>query len=261
VFRYITFRSAYAAITALLVCFVFGPPLIAWLQRVKLGQKIREDGPRAHLSKAGTPTMGGLLDPVATVVPTPLWATSTARTVARAHHHGGAIGFRRLAARGEGRPRAARPPQLIGQIGPGRDRADVAAPRMPATTTHVPFLKFSLINFGWLFVLFVIFIITALERGEPDRWPDGLAGLMAIAARYRPVPRERPSQVQRVPQHHAPRVWRRTHGVLRGGAGASLGFLWYNCHPADVFMGDRLARAGRSHGRSRGAQCASSGWC
>ena len=73
VFRYITFRSAYAAITALLVCFVLGPPMVEWLRHVKLGQKIRAEGPQAHLTKAGTPTMGGALILVSIVLTTLLW--------------------------------------------------------------------------------------------------------------------------------------------------------------------------------------------
>src|SRR5437879_1598974 len=73
VFRYITFRSAYAAITALLLCYWLGPPMIEWLRRVGLGQRIREEGPKAHQSKAGTPTMGGLLIVTAIVVPTLVW--------------------------------------------------------------------------------------------------------------------------------------------------------------------------------------------
>ena len=76
VFRYITFRSAYAAITALAISYWFGPVMIAWLRRVKLGQKVRQEGPQTHLGKAGTPTMGGLLIVTSIVVPCLLWATS-----------------------------------------------------------------------------------------------------------------------------------------------------------------------------------------
>src|SRR5512142_235046 len=79
VFRYITFRSAYAAITALVISFVVGPPLIAWLRRVKLGQKIRQEGPQSHLGKAGTPTMGGLLIVTSIVVPCLLWGNFHSR--------------------------------------------------------------------------------------------------------------------------------------------------------------------------------------
>ena len=81
VFRYITFRSAYAAITALLVCYVLGPPMIRWLSAVKLGQKVRQEGPQTHLVKAGTPTMGGLLIVMAIVVPSLLWGNFHSRAM------------------------------------------------------------------------------------------------------------------------------------------------------------------------------------
>ena len=81
VFRYITFRTAYAAITALLTCFVLGPPMIGWLRRVRFGQKVREEGPQSHLQKAGTPTMGGILIVTAIVIPTLLWGNFHSRPV------------------------------------------------------------------------------------------------------------------------------------------------------------------------------------
>ncbi|HEX3110748.1 MAG TPA: phospho-N-acetylmuramoyl-pentapeptide-transferase, partial [Thermoanaerobaculia bacterium] len=74
VFRYITFRTAFAALTALLISFIFGPWLIDRMRRVKLGQYIREEGPKSHQQKAGTPTMGGILINVAIIIPTILWA-------------------------------------------------------------------------------------------------------------------------------------------------------------------------------------------
>ncbi|HWS16197.1 MAG TPA: phospho-N-acetylmuramoyl-pentapeptide-transferase, partial [Candidatus Methylomirabilis sp.] len=74
VFRYITFRTIYAAITALLICFLLGPWLIRVLRGHQIGQTIRRDGPESHLSKEGTPTMGGLLIVPAMVLPTLLWA-------------------------------------------------------------------------------------------------------------------------------------------------------------------------------------------
>ena len=73
IFQYITFRSAYAAMTALLVSFVFGRPLIRKLQRLKAGQEVREDGPETHLVKSGTPTMGGLLILISVTIATLLW--------------------------------------------------------------------------------------------------------------------------------------------------------------------------------------------
>jgi phospho-N-acetylmuramoyl-pentapeptide-transferase len=74
VFRYITFRTIYAAVTALVICFVLGPWMIRKLQALKIGQSIREDGPGTHMTKQGTPTMGGLLILFAVVISTLLWA-------------------------------------------------------------------------------------------------------------------------------------------------------------------------------------------
>ena len=81
VFRYITFRSAYAVVTALLVCFFFGPPLIRRLRDFKIRQIIRHDGPQTHLTKSGTPTMGGILIVAGIIVPTLLWASLRNRYV------------------------------------------------------------------------------------------------------------------------------------------------------------------------------------
>jgi len=77
VFRYITFRTIYAAITALVLCFVLGPWLIRKLQELQIGQTIRDDGPNSHLAKKGTPTMGGILIIFAVTISTLLWANLT----------------------------------------------------------------------------------------------------------------------------------------------------------------------------------------
>src|SRR4051795_4728073 len=74
VFRYITFRTAWAALTALIISYIFGPWLIERMRRIKAGQYIREEGPKSHQQKAGTPTMGGILINVAILIPTILWA-------------------------------------------------------------------------------------------------------------------------------------------------------------------------------------------
>src|SRR5216684_6326899 len=74
VFRYITFRTAIAAVTALIISFILGPWLIERMRQIKLGQFIREEGPKSHQQKAGTPTMGGILINVAILIPTLLWA-------------------------------------------------------------------------------------------------------------------------------------------------------------------------------------------
>ncbi len=77
VFGYATFRTAFAAITALFLCLALGPWLIAKLRAFQIGQYIREDGPKSHMKKAGTPTMGGILIIISIVVPTLLWANLT----------------------------------------------------------------------------------------------------------------------------------------------------------------------------------------
>jgi phospho-N-acetylmuramoyl-pentapeptide-transferase len=251
VFRYITFRSAYAAITALLVCYVLGPPMIQWLRAVKLGQKVRQEGPQSHQVKAGTPTMGGLLIVLAIVVPCLLWGNLHSRPLwlaLLATVWLGAIGFlddylrvvknypKGLLGRYK----------LAGQVTLGAIIGLTLViwpdPGLPATTTHVPFLKFRFLDFGWLFVPFVILVITGSSNGV--NLTDGLdglaAGLMAIAAlafaglcylsghiRFSDY-----LNISYLPQSAELTVF--CSAVL----GAALGFLWYNCHPADVFMGD-----------------------
>src|SRR5678816_143629 len=81
VFQYITFRTAYASITALLISLLLGPWLISRLREFQIGQHIREEGPKSHQKKAGTPTMGGLLIVVSIVIPTLLWSNLRNRFV------------------------------------------------------------------------------------------------------------------------------------------------------------------------------------
>src|SRR5438094_751627 len=96
VFQYITFRTAYASITALLISLFLGPWLISRLREFQIGQHIREEGPKSHQKKAGTPTMGGLLIVVSIILPTLLWANLRNRYVwiaAAASIAYGAVGF------------------------------------------------------------------------------------------------------------------------------------------------------------------------
>ena len=251
VFRYITFRSAYAAITALLLCYWLGPRMIEWLRRVKLGQRIRAEGPQAHHTKAGTPTMGGVLIVTAIVVPTLLWGNLHSLPVWLALLSTvwlGALGFlddylrvvknypKGLLGRYK----------LAGQITLG---VLIAAALLiwpeqgfPVTATHVPFLKFRFVDFGWLFLPFVVLVITGSSNAV--NLTDGLdglaAGLVSIAALTFAgmcylSGHAKFSEYLHI--SHLPYSGELTvfcSAVL----GASLGFLWYNCHPADVFMGD-----------------------
>ena len=251
VFRYITFRSAYAAITALLLCYFLGPLLIAWLKRVKLGQKVREEGPQTHLTKAGTPTMGGLLIVSAIVIPCLLWGNFHSRSLwiaIGATVWLGAIGFLDdylRVVKGFRKGLLGRY-KLVGQFAIG---AIVAAcvliwpePNAGPTMTHVPFLKRYYFDLGLLFVPFVMLVITGASNAvNLTDGLDGLAsGLVAIAAIAF-------AGMCYLTGHAKFSEYLNTGYLPFAGEltvfcaavlGAALGFLWYNCHPADVFMGD-----------------------
>ncbi|MBI5709599.1 MAG: phospho-N-acetylmuramoyl-pentapeptide-transferase [Candidatus Eisenbacteria bacterium] len=256
VFRYITFRSAYAAITALLLCYLLGPPMIRWLRRVKLGQKVRAEGPQSHLAKTGTPTMGGVLIVAAIAIPTLLWGNLHSRSVwlaLLATLWLGALGFLDDYLRVvKGYPKGLLGRwKLVGQVLLGVLVGTVLLvwpeKGLPAwlapTTTHVPFLKYQLIDFGrWLFVPFVILVITGSSNAV--NLTDGLdglaAGLVAIAALTF-------AGICYLGGHlKFSEYLNITHLAYSGELtvfcaavlGATLGFLWFNCHPADVFMGD-----------------------
>ncbi len=251
VFRYITFRAAYAAITALLVCFVLGPPMIEWLRRLRLGQRIRAEGPQAHLAKAGTPTMGGLLIVTAIAVPTLLWGNFHSRPVwiaVLATVWLGALGFLDdylRVVRGYPKGLLGRY-KLGGQIVAGAliGLTLVLWPEkgLSPTVTHVPFLKFRFVDFGILFVPFVILVITASSNAvNLTDGLDGLAsGLVAIAAVafagmcYLSGHLKFSDYLNISHLRYAGELTVFCAAVL----GAALGFLWYNCHPADLFMGD-----------------------
>ena len=252
VFRYITFRAAYAAITALLLCFILGPPLIAWLRRVKLGQKVREEGPQSHLAKAGTPTMGGVLIVAAILVPCLLWGNFHSRSMwiaLAATVWLGAIGFLDdylRVVKGLRKGLLGRY-KLAGQITLG---LAVAVALMvwpepgglPPTSTQVPFLKFRWLDFGWLFVPFVVLVVTGSSNAvNLTDGLDGLAsGLVAIAALafagmcYLCGHAKFSGYLNLIYLPYSGELTVFCAAVL----GAALGFLWYNCHPADVFMGD-----------------------
>jgi len=251
VFRYITFRAAYAAITALLVCFVLGPPMIEWLRRLRLGQKIRAEGPQAHLSKAGTPTMGGILIVTAIVVPTLLWGNFHSRPVwiaLAATVWLGGLGFLDDYLRVvKGAPKGLLGRyKLAGQIvcGAAIGLTLVLWPEqgISPSLTYVPFLKYRFVEFGILFVPFVIFIITATSNAvNLTDGLDGLAsGLVAIAAIAFAGMCYLSGHVKF--SEYLNISYLRYAGELTvfcaAVLGASLGFLWYNAHPADVFMGD-----------------------
>ncbi|MGH9488616.1 MAG: phospho-N-acetylmuramoyl-pentapeptide-transferase [Terriglobales bacterium] len=265
-FRFITFRTAFAGITALVIALVLGPWLIHRLQHFQIGQYIREEGPKSHQSKAGTPTMGGLLINIAIIVPTLLWADLSNPFIWMAMFSVvafGAIGFvddfaklrhrRNLGLRSK--------QKLALQAGVGLLIAlaliwMVHAGRY-STRLSVPFFKryrpelviHSLLVHPGLYVLgfipFIVFVmLVVIGSSNAVNLTDGLDGLAigctiiaasaltgltyisghAVFATY--------LEIQRIPQVGELTIF---CGAL---VGASIGFLWYNAHPAEIFMGD-----------------------
>jgi phospho-N-acetylmuramoyl-pentapeptide-transferase len=252
IFRYITVRSGGAVLTALLISFITGPYIIAWLKSKQGdGQPIRTDGPQGHLiRKKGTPTMGGFLILLALTVSTVLWADLAnpyvwivlAVTVSF-----GLIGFfddyRKLTRRSHhGLP--GRLKLLIEIVLAAVACVALAfVMRQPlANTLAVPFFKNVLIDLGWFFVPFGVLVVTGASNSV--NLTDGLDGLaigptMIAAAAFAFITYLVGNAVYAnyLQLHHVPRA---DELMVFCGAmvGASLGFLWFNAPPASVFMGD-----------------------
>ena len=266
VFRYITVRTAVASLTALVLSLLLGPWMIERLRALQVKQYIREEGPKRHQSKAGTPTMGGVLIVAAIVIPTLLWADlrnpyvllAVGATLAF-----GAIGFvddynkvvrkqnRGLTAAGKFGL------QVLTCVFVGAVLIGLQAKGAYSTQLSVPFLKRLhpdlvvdwLLNqrFVWPlayvpFIFFLVVVIAGLSNGV--NLTDGLDGLaigcvlissvaltvityLSSNARFAEY-----LDIQKIPDAAELTIF---CGSL---AGASLGFLWYNAHPAEIFMGD-----------------------
>jgi phospho-N-acetylmuramoyl-pentapeptide-transferase len=248
VFRYITFRTIYAAITALVLCFVVGPWLIRKLQELQIGQTIRNDGPDSHYVKKGTPTMGGILIIFAVTISTFLWANLTVGYVwltIMVMVGYGLIGFLddyRKITRQDSR----------GVPGKVRLSAEIAIalfvsiilyikPGFNANVT-IPFFKTVLPNLGWGYILLSTFIIVGAANAV--NLTDGLDGLAIgpaitcfmtylLFAYFA-------GNVKIATYLQIPYVAGTGELSIFCGAvvGAGIGFLWYNAYPAQVFMGD-----------------------
>ncbi len=266
VFQYATFRTAMASLSALVLSILLGPWLIAKLRAFQIGQHIREDGPKSHQKKAGTPTMGGLLICTATVVPTLLWANLSTPAVWVALlglASFGAIGFwddYTKVARKRNLGLTARQKlglQVIAAMLVGVVLLAMNARGHYSTSMNFPFIKSfkpDLLVHSWLshpwtyplaFVFFYGFLIMVLVGSSNavnlTDGLDGLAiGLMIIAAGAMTVL----SYVTGHAEFAKYLELSRTPGATEltvfcaSLTGASLGFLWYNAHPAEIFMGD-----------------------
>ena len=250
-FQYVTVRSAGALVTALLVAFAMGPTVIRWLTRLRVGQVVRESGPQTHLAKAGTPTMGGTLIILAAVVSTVLWGRPNGYTALclLALVWMGAIGFlddylkvvQKKTQGLVGRLKMAG--QLTFGLGLGVYLLLRPIAPYPSNWTGVPFLsdQFALLA-PWVFVILVALVIAGSSNAV--NLTDGLdglaAGLGAIAAMTFAVfayVTGRVDTAEYLGLFYLPGAEEMTIFGL-ALSGASIGFLWFNAHPAEVFMGD-----------------------
>ncbi|CAN5689869.1 phospho-N-acetylmuramoyl-pentapeptide-transferase [soil metagenome] len=260
IFNYISFRAAGAAMTALLTAFIVGPIILRRLQHMKLHQVVREGTPAAHSSKNQTPTMGGLIILVATVIPTLLWMKLDNRYVLIALFAMvwmGIIGFMddylKLKQKREGRENKGmvEAQKLLGQIilgfAIGYYIWKFPISTLPGASTTLPFYKYMLIvpatqALGWLYVAFVTFVLTGTSNAvNITDGLDGLAaGLSAIAAATFAFFAYVIGRVDTSAYLHI--FYLRGSGELAvfcaAVMGAAIGFLWFNANPAQVFMGD-----------------------
>ena len=251
IFRFLTFRSALAAITALLFSFILGPKIIGRLKEKQVDQPIRDEGPKTHKKKAGTPTMGGLIILFSVIVPVLLWADIKSvfiLLVLFATIVLGIVGFlddylkvvKKLPTGLIARYK------LLGQIFVGLvvGAAVCFLPEFSQynTQTTLPFFKNLNWDFGVLFIPWVVFIITATSNAV--NLTDGLDGLAIGTVLIVMIALAIISYVTGnvIYSDYLNIIYMPGSGELTvfiaALIGAGLGFLWFNFYPAQVFMGD-----------------------
>jgi len=249
VFKYLTFRASYALITALLIAYLFGPRIIEALRVLKVGQAIRDDGPQTHLKKGGTPTMGGVLVILAVVVAVLLWQDLDNFMVwlTMASFVGfGAVGFlddylKVSRKNSDGLPAWAK---LVGQFAVAIAVATTLYLVGDERTSYLylPFFKNPVLDLGVLWVPLAVLLL--VWESNAVNLTDGLDGLatglvimvfLTLAALTYLSGRADFSAYLGIPYF-------RGAGELTvfclAMVGACVGFLWFNAHPAEVFMGD-----------------------
>ncbi len=251
VFKYITFRAAYATVTALLIAFIFGGWVIRKLEQMQIGETIRSDGPQHHQKKSGTPTMGGVLVLAAIVVPTLLWADLGNRYVLLALAGTiwmGAIGFiddylKVIKKRPKGMIGRFK---LVGQVTYGLLLGLVLVTGSGggdlATSSTVPFFKNALVDWSWLYIPLVVLVVTGTSNAvNLADGLDGLAiGLSSLAFGGFAVLAYLSGHAgfaQYLNMLFIPEAGELTV-YCAAVVGSGLGFLWFNAHPARIFMGD-----------------------
>ncbi|MEW5795127.1 MAG: phospho-N-acetylmuramoyl-pentapeptide-transferase [Candidatus Zixiibacteriota bacterium] len=250
-FRYITFRTAGATATAIFICLILGPFFIRQLKKYQVAERIREEGPASHKKKEGTPTMGGLIVLAGIVIPTVLWADLTNYYVLAVLFVTvwlGAIGFMDdyLKAIKRQRSGLVARKKFVGQVILGLLfglSLLYMAPGDPFDgTTGIPFFKNYVLMLGVFYIPFVILVITGASNAVNltdglDGLAIGLCGLCFIAFGGIAYITGRLDYSQYLQIDYLPGTGELA--VYCGAAvGSALGFLWFNSHPAEVFMGD-----------------------
>jgi phospho-N-acetylmuramoyl-pentapeptide-transferase len=248
IFQYITFRAAYAAITALLISFLFGPWVIARLRALKTGWTAREDTPSTHRAKAGTPTMGGVLIILSVAISTLLWQDP-------ANIHTWLLMFAALGFGGLGFAddwlKMSRKKKGInagikfgGQLLISAIIVTVLYVQRTENTTllYLPFLKRAVVDLSWGYIPFAVILMVGYSNAvNLTDGLDGLAiGLVIMVGLALTVLAYLTGRVDYAEYLQIP--------FVKGGGeiaifclavvGAAIGFLWFNAHPADVWMGD-----------------------
>ncbi len=250
-FRYITFRTAGAMATAIFICLILGPFFIRLLKKYQVSERIREDGPQSHKAKAGTPTMGGLIVLAGIVIPTLLWADLTnyyVQAVLLVTVWLGALGFMDdylKAIKRQPKGLVARK-KMIGQVILGLAFGFSLLYLAPGDhydgTTGIPFLKNYVLVLSYFYVPFVVLVVTGASNAVNltdglDGLAIGLCGLCFITFGGIAYLTGRLDYSTYLQMDYIPGAGEMT--IYCGAAvGAALGFLWFNSHPAEVFMGD-----------------------
>jgi len=249
VFSYLTFRGAYAALTTLLICFLFGGKIIEALKKLKIGQSVRSDGPATHLVKSGTPTMGGIFIIGSVIVSMLLWGDPDNKMVwlvlvsftafgiigfiddflkVKFHNSAGLPAWGKLA----GQFAAALGVVLYLYFSGGED----------VTALYIPFFKSPVVDLGPLWIPFGVLLI--MGESNAVNFSDGLDGLLTgllilvfIALAILTYISGRTDYASYLGIPYINGAGELTV-VCLAMVGALIGLLWYNCHPAEVFMGD-----------------------
>ncbi len=249
VFQYITFRAAYAAVTALLITFILGPWAIQKLRRLRFGEEIRADGPRTHLQKSGTPTMGGVLIILSIVVSGVLWLD-----ISRPYSIIGlaaVLGFGMIGMADDLRKIRRKDKdglrgwwKIVGQVSValGVTLALYRFGDSATTELYLPFLKQPILDMGFWYIPFAVILLVGTSNAvNLTDGLDGLAtGLVLMVSLTFAVLSYVTGRVDYATYLQIP--------YIPGGgelavlslavAGACTGFLWFNSHPAEIMMGD-----------------------